>query len=66
MMLALPKELYQAVQEAGAQPVRLVHPETHVEYVVLPAARFDRGDADADSRGARRVARRNGAARWMG
>ena len=49
MMLALPKELYQVVQAAGAQPVRLVHPETHVEYVVLPAALFDQGDADAAS-----------------
>ena len=35
-MLALPKELYPVVQEAGAQPVRLVLPETHV-FVVRKA-----------------------------
>lgn len=49
MMLALPKELYQVVQAAGAQPGRLVHPETHVEYVVHPAALFNRYDAYDDS-----------------
>ena len=49
MMLALPKERYQVVQAAGAQPGRLVHPETHVAYVVHPVARFNRDDADDDS-----------------
>ena len=41
-MIALSKELQQAIQEADEQPVRLVNPETNVEYVVLPAEIFNR------------------------
>ena len=36
-MIALTKELQQAVQDANEQPIRLVDPETSLEYVVLPA-----------------------------
>ena len=41
-MIALTKELQQAVQDANEQPIRLVDPETSLEYVVLPAEIFDR------------------------
>ena len=41
-MIALTKALQQAVQEANAQPIRLVDAETNLEYVVLPAEVFDR------------------------
>ena len=41
-MITLTEELQQAVQAANAQPVRLVDPETRLEYVVLPAEVFDR------------------------
>ncbi len=41
-MIALTKELQQAVQEANAQPIRLVDAETNLEYVVLPAEVFAR------------------------
>ena len=40
-MIALTKELQQAVQDANEQPIRLVDPETNLEYVVLPAKIFD-------------------------
>ena len=42
IMITLSKELQQAIQEADEQPVRLVNPETNVEYVVLPAEIFNR------------------------
>ncbi|MCY4554691.1 MAG: hypothetical protein OXC79_13570 [Candidatus Poribacteria bacterium] len=41
-MIALTKELQQAVQDANEQPIRLVDPQTNLEYVVLPAEIFDR------------------------
>ena len=41
-MIALTKELQQVVQDANEQPIRLVDPETNLEYVVLPAKIFDR------------------------
>ena len=41
-MIALTKELQQIVQDANGQPIRLVDPETSLEYVVLPAKIFDR------------------------
>ena len=40
-MIALSKEIQQAVQSAKDTPVRLVDPETNVEYVVLPAETFE-------------------------
>ena len=40
-MIALSKEIQQAVQGAKDTPVRLVDPETDVEYVVLPAETFE-------------------------
>ena len=39
-MIAIPKELRQAVQESENNLVRLIDPETNVEYVVLPAEKF--------------------------
>ncbi len=41
-MIALTKELQQVVQDANGQPIRLIDPETNLEYVVLPAKIFDR------------------------
>ena len=41
-MITLTKELQQAVQDANEQPIRLVDPETNLEYVVLPTKVFDR------------------------
>jgi hypothetical protein len=41
-MIALTKKLQQVVQDANEQPIRLVDPETSLEYVVLPAKIFDR------------------------
>ena len=40
-MIALSKEIQQAVQESEGNLVRLIDPETNVEYVVLPAEAFD-------------------------
>ena len=40
-MIALSKEIQEAVQAAKETPVRLVDPETNVEYVVLPAETFE-------------------------
>jgi hypothetical protein len=40
-MIALSKEIQQAVQESEDNLVRLIDPETHVEYVVLPAETFE-------------------------
>jgi hypothetical protein len=41
-MITLTEELQQAVQEANEQPIRLVDPNTNLEYVVLPAEVFDK------------------------
>ena len=41
-MIVLTKKLQQAVQDTNGQPMRPVDPETHLEYVVLPAKIFDR------------------------
>lgn len=41
-MIALTKELQQAVQDTNKQPIRLVDPNTNLEYVVLSAEIFDR------------------------
>ncbi len=41
-MIALSKEIQQAIQDSQETPVRLVDPETNVEYVVLPAETFER------------------------
>ena len=40
-MIALSKEIQQAVQESEDNLVRLIDPETNVEYVVLPAETFE-------------------------
>ncbi len=40
-MIALSKEIQQAVQESEDNLVRLVDPETNVEYVVVPAETFE-------------------------
>ena len=40
-MIALSKEIQQAVQAAKETPVRLVDPETNIEYVVVPAETFE-------------------------
>ena len=40
-MIALSKEIQQAVRAAKENPVRLIDPETNVEYVVLPAETFE-------------------------
>ena len=41
-MIALSKEIRQAVQTAKENPVRLIDPETNVEYVVLPVETFEK------------------------
>ena len=45
-MIALSKEIQQAVQAAKEHPVRLVDPETNVEYVVLTAEKFTQMQAE--------------------
>ncbi len=40
-MIALTEEIQQAVQDANDKPVRVVDPDTNLEYVVLPAKIFD-------------------------
>ncbi len=40
-MIALTKKIQQAVQDAKDTPVRLIDPETNVEYIVLPAETFE-------------------------
>ncbi len=40
-MIALSKEIQQAIKDAQEDPVRLVDPETDVEYVVLPIETFE-------------------------
>ena len=41
-MITLSKEIQQAIKNSQEEPVRLVDPETNVEYVVLPAEAFER------------------------
>ena len=40
IVIVLSKEIQQAVRAAKENPVRLIDPETHVEYVVLTAEKF--------------------------
>lgn len=40
-MIILTEEIQQAVQDANDKPVRVVDPDTNLEYVVLPAKIFD-------------------------
>jgi len=42
MIIAIPKELQQAVRESQGQPIHLADPETKAEYVMLPAEVYDR------------------------
>lgn len=39
-MIALSKEIQEAVQKSEGNLIRLIDPETNVEYVVLPAETF--------------------------
>lgn len=41
-MITLSKEIQKAIKDAQEDPVRLVDPETNVEYVVLPVETFER------------------------
>ena len=41
-MITLSKEIQQAIKDSQKDPVRLVDPETNVEYVVLPVETFER------------------------
>ncbi len=41
-MITLSKEMQQAIKDSQETPVRLVDPETKVEYVVLPVETFER------------------------
>ena len=41
-MITLSKEIQKAIKDAQEEPVRLVDPETNVEYVVLPIETFER------------------------
>ncbi len=40
-MIALSKEMQEAVQKSEDNLIRLIDPETNVEYVVLPAEKFE-------------------------
>lgn len=40
-MIALSKEIQEAVQKSEDNLIRLIDPETNVEYVVLPAEKFE-------------------------
>ena len=40
-MLTIPKELQQALRASHGRPLRLTDPETHAEYVLLQADRYD-------------------------
>ena len=40
-MIVLSKEIQKAIKDAQEDPVRLVDPETDVEYVVLPVETFE-------------------------
>ena len=39
-MIALSKEIQQAIRAAKENPVRLIDPETRIEYIVLTAEEF--------------------------
>ena len=41
-MITLSKEIQKAIKDSQEDPVRLVDPETKVEYVVLPVETFER------------------------
>ena len=41
-MIALSKEIQKAIQESEDNLIRLIDPETNVEYVVLPVETFER------------------------
>ena len=45
-MIALSKEIQQAVRAAKKNPVRLIDPETNVEYVMLTAEKFTQMQAE--------------------
>lgn len=40
-MITLTKEIQKAIKDSQEDPVRLVDPETNVEYVVLPVETFE-------------------------
>jgi hypothetical protein len=40
-MIALPKDIQEAVRTSEDQPIRLTDPETNSEYVLLPAELYD-------------------------
>ena len=40
-MIALSKEIQQAIKDAQEEPVRLVDPETNAEYVMVPVEIFE-------------------------
>ena len=40
-MIVLSKEIQKAIKDAQEEPVRLVDPETNVEYVVVPVETFE-------------------------
>jgi len=40
-MITLPKDIQEAVRTSEDQPIRLTDPETHSEYVVVPANLYD-------------------------
>ena len=40
-MIALSKEIQQAIRDSQEDPVRLVDPETNAEYVVVPVETFE-------------------------
>ncbi|MCY3553220.1 MAG: hypothetical protein OXH39_22395 [Candidatus Poribacteria bacterium] len=42
MVITLTKEIQKAIKDSQEDPVRLVDPETNVEYVVLPVETFER------------------------
>ena len=72
-MIALSKEIQQAVQAAKEHPVRLVDPETNIEYVVLPAETFEQlqngiyyDDGPITSEERRELLIQAGAACWLG
>jgi hypothetical protein len=65
----LTAELRQAVEQAGDSPVRLMDPETHRAYVLVPAEVFERLLTDEDDRRERaaflRASKKNATARLM-
>ena len=42
IVITLSKEIQKAIKDAQEDPVRLVDPETNMEYVVLPVETFER------------------------